>query len=1075
MPTQDHRQDRPAAAVTDGWDYLIVTASNDQQASAYRSQLDLRRRMGLLGAAREVLVVPDPQGRRVGSGGSTIYCLIELLSRHLTKITQKGSLGDPQAWRETLSHLRVLIVHAGGDSRRLPAYSSCGKLFIPVPGESDSAVGATLFDRQLPVYLALPASPTGKGQVVLTAGDALLAFDPSVVRLDREGLVGLGCLASPEEASHHGVYCVNPGGELRYFLQKPTVRQQRDQGAIDRYGQTILDIGVISLDAAAAVALLQLCGVRARGGALRVSGPVGQAVETLGMDFYREVCCAMGQEATAEHHATFSRASGSRWDASTLKRTFDALHMIPFAVQVVPRCRFLHFGTTAQLISSGQALLAHDYGVTQLDSPLSLDNSLTDQAGLAGAGAWVEACRVKAPVTLGGQNVMVGVDADDPLALPAGACLDVIEGQSRSGQRVWFVRCYGVTDAFKDSIAAGATFCGMPMDQWLAAAGARIENVWGKSPPADRRIAWDGRFFPAEDHPQGYRRWLWMFDPASASAAQKQQWLSADRYSLAEIAARTDQDAFFARRMALRSEEVARTCRRLFRLDSGFSASELSVVLAGTANRLDLVGHILNEAQWHGEPHHDSGAAGGLDAFIFPRIIHTLGSAVASLGSEGQLLSGVLPGLDKSLPPAQRTWCQSLGLLPSPKTTVGQWTESARSIAFEHLSKAIVTSGRRQVDPPTSALRADEIVWGRAPARLDLGGGWTDTPPYSLEYGGCVINAAVNLNGQPPIQAYARVIDEPVIRIGSIDLGLRIEITELEDLLDYRQATSGFALAKAALAMSGLSPQSADWPKRVTLKQMLKHFSGGIELTTLAAIPKGSGLGTSSIMGVVILAVIQRIMGRTLSRTELFHGVLQLEQTLTTGGGWQDQIGGAVDGVKVISAEPGLVPEAQIQYVPPDVLDPRINGGTTLLYYTGLTRLAKNILRQVVGRYLDRDRLAMATLRHLHALPPHVAAAMGSKDRPAFGRLIDVAWRLNKTLDPDSSNAQIEGLLERVHPHIYGAKLLGAGGGGFLLMICKSPDDAQAVRRLLDTDPPNDRARFFDFDVSTEGLAVTVC
>jgi galactokinase/mevalonate kinase-like predicted kinase len=338
-----------------------------------------------------------------------------------------------------------------------------------------------------------------------------------------------------------------------------------------------------------------------------------------------------------------------------------------------------------------------------------------------------------------------------------------------------------------------------------------------------------------------------------------------------------------------------------------------------------------------------------------------------------------------------------------------------------------------------------------------------------------VINAAVNLNGQPPIQAYARVIDEPVIRISSIDLGLHIEITELDYLLDYRQATSGFALAKAALAMSGLSPQSADWPSRVTLKQMLKHFGGGIELTTLAAIPKGSGLGTSSIMGVVILAVIQRMMGQTLSRTELFHGVLQLEQTLTTGGGWQDQIGGAVDGVKIISTAPGLVPEAQIQYVAPDVLDPRTNGGTTLLYYTGITRLAKNILRQVVGRYLDRDRLAMATLRHLHALPPHVAQALGSKDRPAFGRLIDVAWRLNKTLDPDSSNAPIEGLLERVHPHIYGAKLLGAGGGGFLLMVCKSSNDAQAVHRLLQADPPNDRARFFDFDVSTEGLAVTVC
>ena len=116
------------------------------------------------------------------------------------------------------------------------------------------------------------------------------------------------------------------------------------------------------------------------------------------------------------------------------------------------------------------------------------------------------------------------------------------------------------------------------------------------------------------------------------------------------------------------------------------------------------------------------------------------------------------------------------------------------------------------------------------------GGGWTDTPPYSLEHGGCVIDTAVNLNSQPPIQAYMRVIDKPVIRISSIDLGTRIEITLFDELLDYRKATGEYALAKAALALSGFSPETADWTKGTTLRQMLEQFGGGIELTTLAAI-----------------------------------------------------------------------------------------------------------------------------------------------------------------------------------------------------------------------------------------------
>jgi galactokinase/mevalonate kinase-like predicted kinase len=161
--------------------------------------------------------------------------------------------------------------------------------------------------------------------------------------------------------------------------------------------------------------------------------------------------------------------------------------------------------------------------------------------------------------------------------------------------------------------------------------------------------------------------------------------------------------------------------------------------------------------------------------------------------------------------------------------------------------------------------------------------------------------------------------------------------------------------------------------------------------------------------------------------------------------------------------------------VPSDVLDPHVNHGLTLLYYTGITRLAKNILQQVVGNYLDRNRASMATLGRIRALPPRVSAAMAAKDLPAFGRLIDVAWRLNKELDPDSSNPEIEALLVRLRGHLHGAKLLGAGGGGFLLMIAKSIRDAAEIRHLLESSPPNPRARFFDFSICQHGLTVTTC
>ncbi len=321
-----------------------------------------------------------------------------------------------------------------------------------------------------------------------------------------------------------------------------------------------------------------------------------------------------------------------------------------------------------------------------------------------------------------------------------------------------------------------------------------------------------------------------------------------------------------------------------------------------------------------------------------------------------------------------------------------------------------------------------------------------------------------------------RSIDEPEIRINSIDYGVNASIKELDELLDYREDTSKFGLAKAALALSGFSPENASWPEGTrTLEEMLRLFGGGIELTTLAAIPGGSGLGTSSIMGAVLISVINRMLGKELTNRELFHCVLKLEQELTTGGGWQDQIGGTVDSVKVINTGPGMIPDPRIHYVPSDVLNPKSNDGQTLLYYTGLRRLAKNILRNVVGNYLDHNRGSMATLRKLHKLPPLIMEAMACKNMKQFGEMIDLAWRLNKQIDPDSTNPIIEEILKKFKPYMYGAKLLGAGGGGFLLVICKSPGDAEAARSLMKSAPPNPLARFFDYEINHEGLVVTVC
>lgn len=1061
---------------TDGWDYLVVTASNERQASSYREELRLRRSLGFLPAATRVLAVPDPDGKRVGSGGSTIRCLLEILSRELPPGTP-GRL-DPAAWAGALGRLRILIIHAGGDSKRIPAYGACGKIFIPLPGESDRALGWTLLDRQLPVYLALPPGGPGRGQVVVTTGDVLLDFDPSRVVLSGGGVTGLGCYASPDLASRHGVFCLDADGrKVRLFLQKPTPAEQAARRAVRRHGRSVLDIGVMSFDAEAAVRLLALAGA-AEGaeGALVWSGPVGLAIEEAGLDFYREICCAMGTEADRDDYLRSMPAGGSRLPASILERIFDAMSTVPFEVDLLARCGFLHFGTPRQLITSGLDLLRGEGALSAGQSCLVVNSEVREGGEVVGANSWVEGCRIAAPLRLGGDNVVCGADIDEVLALPERAVLDVIPGQDRAGNDVWFVRVYGTDDRLNAPLSAGGSLAGLPVEDWLKAMGASPDDVWVPELPAEERQAWNGRFFPAVRQPAAFRDWLWLVDPAGAPPRAKKSWKAADRYSFAEMSWLASHPAFHSRRSAIRAESLRRSLDRLFRPESGFSAPELALVLAGLGpeERRRWFGDLLRAAFRHfGE----DGRESEVEALELSRLLHTAGSALAAaFGSDPVVGAAFLRDVGAGLTNEEKAWFEGRGLPLDGRSAPAAWAAAAREAAFETMSRVIVLSRGARPAPPRKAVRSDEIVWGRAPARLDLCGGWSDTPPYALENGGNVLNAAVTLNGQPPIHAYARVIPEPEIRVGSIDHGQRVVLRGLDELLDYRKPESAFGLAKAALALSGFSPEASDWPDGARdLPGMLRLFGGGIEITTLAAIPSGSGLGTSSIMGAVLIAVLRRLMGRAFDRRELFHDVLRLEQELTTGGGWQDQVGGAVGGVKLITTAPGLVPNPRFHFVPADVLDPVLNGGRTLLYYTGLRRLAKNILHDVVGRYLDRDRAAVETLRAIHAFPPRLAEAMAAKDVVRFGALVEAAWGLKKDLDPDSTNAVIESVLDSARPRLAGATLLGAGGGGFLLFVSGSAADAAAVRSGLESAPPNDRARFFDFRVSEDGLIVTAC
>ncbi len=1051
-----------------GWDYLIVTASNESQAKAYQSQLNIRQKLGLLAGVDKVLVVSDPQGQRIGSGGSTLLCLMHVLKNSFKKSIARSS---PKQWRDVLSKLRILIIHAGGDSRRLTAYGACGKIFLPVPGETDRAIYLSLFDRQLPTYLALPQTSPGTGQVVITSGDVLLRFDPTSVCFADEGITALACYASPQQAARHGVFCCGPDHTVRRYLQKPSIANQKKYGAIDLYERSCLDIGVMNFDASTAVQLLKCFGaIFDRRQNIDFRPSFKKAIFSKGLDFYREICCAFGSQTQFSDFEKNAYHGGSTWSTSSLKIIYQRLHETKFYMQLLTHCEFLDFGSTQSIIPSAGRLLQEDRGLAGTHAAIDLNNHISDTGQIVGHNAWIEGCSIKNELRVSGQNMVVGVDVAEPLTVPPQMCLDVIEG-TVNRRKVWFVRCYGLNDSFKQPLSSKIQFCGMDIRCWLETIGAKASDIWDAKLKDSQRSLWNAKLFAAVQKPGAYRDFIWMLEPDKASDQDITLWKKSRRYSFEQMLDLADHKQFLQRRIALTAKRIANSLGKLFSPDSHFSASELSFILKNTTCKSLLLAEIVEPLK----NHHQNNALSGSDVFVYPRILHSTATALSQLSKTNTVFTKAIAPSKQSLSPQQKRWLRINELSIRPDERISTWTNKAKAKAFTYLGDAIVSSAGQKQPRPHHVLRSDEIIWARSPARLDFAGGWTDTPPYALEYGGCVVNGAIDLNGQPPIHVYARIINEPVIRIGSIDVGVRIEIHKLDDLLDYRKATSSFALAKAALALSGFSPEYADWKQTVTLKRMLNEFGGGIELTTLAAIPKGSGLGTSSIMGAALVSAIERMKGNVLSPRELFHSVLRLEQALTTGGGWQDQIGGTVDGVKKIIAEAGMIPNTAIHYLPDDIVNSRSNGGQTLLYYTGITRLAKNILQQVVGRYLDRDRATMATLHQIHQLTDQMSDVFVKKDTEQFGMFIDRAWSLNKQLDPNSTNPQIERLLKRVRPYIIGAKLLGAGGGGFLLMVCRSPVHAVQLKTKLKKNPPNPRARFFEYTVSRNGLVVTVC
>jgi galactokinase/mevalonate kinase-like predicted kinase len=922
-------------------------------------------------------VASDPEAAKIGSGGGTAYLL-------------------EQQWKNKPNHIRFadflnadkrIMIHAGGQSRRLPAYAPSGKILTPIPvfrWSRGQRLNQTLLDLQLPLYEKLMKA-TSKQQNTLIASGDVLVYTPEVpMDLPDVDVLCLGIWADPNLASRHGVFFTprsNPQ-QLDFMLQKPSHEKIEELSASHLF---MMDVGIWVLSDRAIERLMMK------------SGWKGAAFEKGVPDFF-------------DLYSTFGICLGKQ----------PANHdgdISPLTSAIVPldKGEFYHYGTSLELITSTEKIQNRVQDQRSIwHHRVKPHPSVFVQNAQAEVSwneqkhhVWIENAHIPDTWELTNHHVLTGIPENNwDLQLAPHMCLDMVPVGD-----AYCVRPYGMNDVFSGRLDDNDTcWMGQPFNSWLK--GRNLSMVeCGFDKDGDIQKA---KLFPLLKPDDTLTVLKWMYDGNGEDTA-KDMWLSAERLSAEKISARGSLDKLIAQRNKYHLKNLELLASNYKK--SVFYQSDLRQVAA------DFV-------------------KGDLD---LPAMLSESESPMLRFRDQ-MFRSEVLKGKQQDGAEEERK-------------------------AFSILQNTIVESCELNAVPRLNVY-ADQIVWGRSPARLDLAGGWADTPPYCMQNGGSVVNLAVDLNGQPPLQVFIRLSSEPKIILRSIDNGVHEVISSYEEIRAFDQVGSAFCIPRAALCLAGFYPDFSG-VSYTSLEEQLKDFGGGFEISLLAAIPKGSGLGTSSILAGTILGTLSDFCQLNWSHQEICHRTLILEQLLTTGGGWQDQYGGILSGIKLLESEPGTQEKLNVSWLPDELFTSSEYKDNWLLYYTGITRVAKNILTDIVrGMFLNEaERLQIVDEIKQHAY--RTAGAIQRADYDLTGRMVGHSWELNKALDAGTCPPSVQTVVSMINDYALGYKLLGAGGGGYLLIAAKDAMAASRIQQVLNTNPPNKSARFVKMDVSRSGLQVS--
>jgi galactokinase/mevalonate kinase-like predicted kinase len=930
---------------------------------------------------KDWFVSSDPENTKVGSGGGTAHILSELF--------KDEEETDFSSW---LGKENRVIIHAGGQSRRLPAYAPQGKSLIPMPvfrWSRGQHLNQRLVHLQSPLFEKIIENSPNKLSTLIASGDTLIFGGKQLPEIPEADIVCFGLWLEPEKATNHGVFFAKheTPQQLEFMLQKPSI--PKIQELVHKY-YFLMDIGIWLLSPKAINILMKKCGWKDNSFANEIP------------DFY-------------DLYSEFGTALGSSPSADN-----SEINELSVALVNLEGGEFYHLGNTSELVTSNLSIqnrvndqreIWHKH-VKPHPSIFVLNSDIKNNFTSKNQNIWVENSHVPETWELKQNHVLTGIPENNwLLQLETGNCLDIVPINSDE----IIVRNYGFSDSFRGNWEDPSTiFMNTPLLEWLkkrnlndASCGFEKNEDIFKLPlfPVLRKNEVDRDFI----------QWLLQHNP-QPNDKFTETWKKYQRISCNDMGNFCNIEKAEEQRKKLRKKNYSALASNyqnsvFYQLDLNKTAKDFVEL------NLELPLEIKEDTNdWL--PIHDN---------MFRSQYHRI--------KKGDWKNGELK-------------------------------------AFKYLQKQIVDLNQNKRVEPEIKLLPDQIAWGRSPVRLDLAGGWTDTPPYCFLYGGKVVNLAVELNGQPPLHCYIKGSESNQIVLRSIDLGAREELKTFEDIRSFENIQSAFSIPKAALALCGFLPEFAT-KKYVSLEDQLRTIGGGLEITILSAVPKGSGLGTSSILAATVLGTLAEVCCLNWDKQTIGQRSLALEQLLTTGGGWQDQFGGLLEGIKLLETKAGKFQDPIIKWLPESLITNPENKCRILLYYTGITRVAKNILGEIVRGMFLNSQEHLSVLEELKCHAADTYNVLLQKDFTLFAQMIDKSWQLNQKIDGGTSTPEIQQLIERIQPFILGQKLLGAGGGGFMLMLAKDKDAAVQIKNELTANPVNPRGRFVNFELSNTGFQVT--